>query len=165
MAGYGRGVPSAWQGIYRASQQKKTKTNRCNRDSKWASQLERRPAPRIGGCLHFLDRPRCCCYASVNTTHLPSPDPTVSRLSCCSLFTSSARRVATFYFSLMSQRFMYCPAASSTRLNLMPDFFASSVRCFSSMGKLNYDRSRSRQPILPSSVPQTPLAWVISRHP
>ena len=29
--------------------------------------------PRFGGCLHFLIRPSCCCYACFNAAPLPPP--------------------------------------------------------------------------------------------
>ena len=81
-------------------------------------------------------------------------------LSCCAICTSNARRFATLSFSLTNQCFMYCSAASTLRTNL-PNFFAASVHCFSSTGKLNNDRSRSRHPVLfsPSHTTLAPLQF------
>ena len=73
------GVPSTWQVIGHHSN-KKTKRNKENRDcntvlgsSHWASQLERRPVLSFGGCLHYINRSSCCCYASSYAAPLPPP--------------------------------------------------------------------------------------------
>ena len=71
-------------------------------------------------------------------------------------------------------------AASSTRLNHLPEFLAASIHCFVSVGKLNNDRSVVFETIrpalfLPSHLPGNPfplqfpihhsLVWVASRYP
>ena len=109
----GGGVPSTWQGIGHHNK-RKTKVNKQNRDyntasgsSHWASQLERRPMPSFGGCLHSRNRPSCFCCTSFKPTPLP-PSPGLGPngvLSCFSFCTSSARRFATLSFSLTKQRF------------------------------------------------------------
>ena len=74
-------------------------------------------------------------------------------LDCYALCTSSARRFATCSFSVTYQRCMYCSAASSTCLNHLPGFFAVSVQCSRSVGKLNNHGSCSTQPIQSCSCP------------
>ena len=50
-------------------------TRDCNTvsNSRWGFQLERQPVLRFGGCLDFLIRPGCCCYASFNADLLSLP--------------------------------------------------------------------------------------------
>ena len=130
-----RGMPSTWQGTGQHSKQR-TYINTQISSSRWASQLERRPVPRFAGLLHSLYQPRCCCYTSFNAAPLPPPPrPWLQRsLRLLRSCTSSARRFATCSFSVTNLRFMYCSAASTTRLNHSPGFFGANIQCFTSVG-------------------------------
>lgn len=80
--------------------------------------------PRSGGSLRFLNRPSLLLLCLLQRGSLP-PGPWVLGFnevsSWCSVCTLSAHRFATCSFSVTNRRFMYWSAASSTRLNHVPD--------------------------------------------
>ena len=124
-------VPLTWQET--GQQQRKSRDCNTVSSSRWAFQLKRRPVPRFGGFLHCLKpaKPSCCRYARFSAAPLPPPPRVLASAKSfwCAVCTPSARRFATCSFSATKQRFMYCSAAFSTRLNDPSEPLNRLLRC------------------------------------
>ena len=90
----------------------------------------------LAASFTFLNRSSLVAVATLPSNAAPFPPPssalasTKSYVDCFIVCTPNASRFATRSFSVANQRFMFCSAASSTRLNHSPGFFAAKIQCF-----------------------------------
>ena len=142
----------------RATQQAKNRDCYTVSSSRWASQLKNSHYHVSVGSFSLLTG-LATFATSFNAAPPPPPlRPWTSKvLDCCTGCTSSDRRFATCSLSVTNQRFIYCSAASSTRLNNSPGLFDASVQCFALVGKVNND-----SPVLETAHPVLTLPSRVS---